>query len=199
YPDRSFTENDLKRLYNVDLADHKGDVFFIKFDAELEPVPDAVEHISPDEVRANLVNPAVWNRAMELAAQALGQSQLGTLIFGSALNLLLFSRTYGEQMFAKLESLLRGEKQDTYLFTVSSNALQEKIRALEKAADHLLLAESAKSPQGGPELRLRVARLRGASHSDEVAVVPFDSATLEEMRQAADASRVRRIPAIRNI
>ncbi|OPX23597.1 MAG: hypothetical protein B1H02_04790 [Candidatus Latescibacteria bacterium 4484_107] len=196
YPDRSFTENDLARLYDLKLSDYAGSFFFIKFDLDLDPTAGEIEQSGPDEIRANLVNPEVWDRALDIAIQTLGASPLGTLVFGSALNLLLFSPTYRERMLARLEPLLRDDKSRTYLFTVSSSALKREIELLEGAADHLLFAEMTMPEM---EVHARVARLRGAPYLHKSAVAPFDRETLVEMKKKADASRMTRIPVIRKI
>jgi archaellum biogenesis ATPase FlaH len=194
YPDRTFTKNGLARLYHLQLSDYAGAFFFIKLDLDLEA--GVVEQSGPDEARANLVNPKTWTRALDLADQALGQSDLGTLVYGSALNLLLFSPTYGERMLSRLETVLREDKSRTYLFTVSSSALKEKIVKLEQAADHLMFTQMT---QPEKKLHLRVARLRGAPYMNESIVVPFSRETLNAIRQMTNESRVAQIPTIRKI
>ncbi|MEA3406603.1 MAG: hypothetical protein U9R48_00805 [Chloroflexota bacterium] len=196
YPDRTFTENDLNRLYDLQLSDYAGSFFFIKFDLDLDPEADAVERLGSDEARANLVNPDTWTRALDLADEALGPSELGTLVFGSALNLLLFSPTYGERMRAQLETMLREDKSRTYLFAVSSSALREEIVTLEQAADHLMFSQISRPER---KLHLRVERLRGAPYLDEDIVAPFSQEALDAIKEMADTSRVTRIPAIRKI
>jgi len=196
YPDRTFTENDLARLYDIELSDYVGSFFFIRFDLDLDPEEGLVEQSGSDEARANLVNPDAWARALDLADEALGSSDPGTLVFGSALNLLLFSPTYGERMRAQLETMLMQDKRRTYLFTVSSSALKDKIETLEQAADHLLFTEMI---QPEKKLRLRVVRMRGAEHLDESVLAPFSRDALDAIKETADESRVVRIPALRKI
>ncbi len=196
YPDRTFTENDLARLYHLQLSDYAGSFFFTKLDLDLDPEAGVVEQSGPDEARANLVNPETWVRALDLADRALGPSDLGTLVYGSALNLLLFSPTYGERMLSRLETMLREDKSRTYLFTVSSSALKEKIAALEQAADHLMFTRMTRPEK---RLHLRVARLRGAPYLDESIIVPFGREALDAIKEMADASRLRHIPTIQKI
>jgi len=167
-----------------------------QFDLDLDPEAGEVDQLGSDEARANLVNPEAWTRALDLADQALGLSDLGTLVFGSALNLLLFSPTYGERMLTRLEILLREDKSRTYLFTVSSSALKEKIEILERAADHLMFTQMTRPEK---KLHLRVARLSGAPYLDESVVAPFGREALDATRQMADESRVAQIPTIRKI
>jgi KaiC/GvpD/RAD55 family RecA-like ATPase len=196
YPDRAFTENDLARLYHLQLSDYAGSFFFVKLDLDLDPEAGVVEQSGPDEAQANPVNSETWTRALGLADRALGPSDLGTLVYGSALNLLLFSPTYAEGMLSRLETMLREDKSRTYLFTVSSSALKEKIATVEQAADHLMLTRMTRPER---KLHLRVARLRGAQYLDESIVAPFGREALDAIKQMADASRVVRIPTIRKI
>ncbi len=196
YPDPTFTENDLIQLYDLQLSDYAGSFFFVKLDLDLDPEAGVVEQSGPDEARANLVNPETWTRALDLADRALGPSDLGTLVYGSALNLLLFSPTYGERMLSRLETMLREDKSRTYLFTVSSSVLKEKIAALERAADHLTFTRMTRPEK---KLHLRVARLRGAPYLDESIVAPFGREALDAIKQMADESRVAQIPTIRKI
>ena len=196
YPDRTFTKNDRARLYHLQLSDYAGSFFFIKLDLDLDPEAGVVEQSGPDEAWANLVNPRTWARAIDFADQALGPSDLGTLVYGSAINLLLFSPTYGERMLSRLETMLREDRSRTYLFTVSSSALKEKIATLEQAADHLMFTQMTRPEK---ELHLRVARLCGAPYLDESIVAPFGREALDAIKQMADASRMAQIPTIRKI
>jgi len=196
YPDRAFIENDLARLYHLQLSDYASSFLFIKLDLDLDPEAGVVEQSGPDEARANLVNPETWTRTLDLADRALGPSDLGTLVYGSALNLLLFSLTYNERMLFRLETMLREDKSRTYLFTVSSSALKEKIATLEQAADHLMFTQITRPEK---KLHLRVARLRGAPYLDESIVATFGREALDAIKQMAEASRVAQIPTIRKI
>jgi KaiC/GvpD/RAD55 family RecA-like ATPase len=196
FPDRTYTENDLVQLYRVRLSDYVSSFFFVKLDIDLDPETGVIEQTGPNEVRANLVNPETWTRVLDQAEQAVRPSDLGTLVFSSGLNLLLFSPTYGERMLSRLESMLREDKSRTYLFMVSPSILKENIATLEQAADHLLLAHMTEPEK---ELHLRVLRSRSVPHLDESILVPFSREVLETIKETADASRVVQIPAIRKI
>jgi archaellum biogenesis ATPase FlaH len=196
YPDRGFTEKDLKRLYSIELGDYEGSFFFVKFDLDLPSSAEAVEQIGPDEVKANLVSPEAWSQALYVAKEALGPSPQSILIYGSALNLLLFSPTYGDIMLSTLQHLLKNDKKSSYLFTVSTTVLKEKIRVLEQAADHLFYTSSDRPEM---KLKLRVARLTGTSFAKNTIEVPFTPDVLQEIKEMADKSRVTLIRQIREI
>jgi len=196
FPDRSLTGTYMQKLYNVNAADHAGSIFFIAFDADRRPVVEDIEHTSPDSIRANVANPEVWDRTLAIAVESLGPSNQGTLIFGSALNLLLFSATYGHAMLGHLETMLRHAVSETYFFSLSSNVLSDRIAKLEAAADHLLIAEMSKPER---DLHLEVRRLKNARFRDEPMVVPFDRELLAEMKKLADEARKKNLPAIKRI
>lgn len=140
------------------------------------------------------VGPDTWIRVLDRADRELGASDLGTLVHGSALNLVLFSPTYGERMHLLLETTLKEDTSRTYVFSVSTSALKERITRLEQAADHLMFAQ-IKEPE--MKLILQLSRLRNAPHSDETVLVPFNREVLKVIRDKADASRVTQVQAIR--
>lgn len=196
YPDPRFTRNDLLSLYDLDLADFADSSFFLEFDVDLEPTPDAMERVEPNLLRANFVNPKVWDEALEIAVSELGPSPVGTLVFGSAINLLLFSKTYGEQFLEHLKHMLHGDENITYLFAVSSTVLKQMIEQLEAAANHLFFAKMIKDDG---LLQFWIKRLNGAQHVDEKITVPISREHLRALKQQAESAKVTRIPAIQKI
>ncbi len=196
FPNPSFIEADLATLYDVRLSDYPDSTFFLKFDLDLDAAGAEIRQAAPNILSANLVNPDAWERALEVADRSLGASEPGTLLFSSALNLLLFSPTYGERTLAWLQAQLREPRDRTCLFTVSSSALGEQIAMLEEAARNLLFAEMREPDK---VLRFWVARLQEVPYSTEVVTVPLDRHTLKQMKQRADAARVTKIQTIRQI
>lgn len=196
YPDRAFTENDLARLYRINLSDYEDSFCFVRLDTDLAAETGAIRQDSPNEIRANLVNPQTWTQVLERAEQTLGPSDLGMLVYSSALNLLLFSPKYGERLLSQVESMLRSDKSRTYLFTVSSSVLKEKIHAVEQAADHLMFAEMTEPEK---KLHLRISRLKNALHLERTIRVPFEREVLESIKEIAEVSRVANVASIRRI
>jgi len=70
--------------------------------------------IKEDTLQANVVKPELWDKAIEMAEDMVEKTELGTMVFGSALNLLLFSKTYGEAILDKLKNALQNDKSRTY-------------------------------------------------------------------------------------
>lgn len=119
----------------------------------------------------------------------------GTLVFASALNLLLFSPTYKQASLDKLEELLGENKQRTYPVTVSTSAFREDIRRWEDAADTLMFSRMEE------EMRLFLAlkRLKNERISPREVEVPIQKEMLQEIKEVAEGVRKRKVPALKEI
>jgi hypothetical protein len=128
-----------------------------------------------NRIKANVVKPAVWDAAIEQACQMVPDEGPGILIFASALNLLLFSPTYGKGVLEKMKAAARGNQKRTYLFSASTTAKAEEIAELEAAANK---------------------RIEGANFISEEIEVPFSADVLMDVKEVADHSRKRVIPQV---
>ena len=88
YPSGELVKTAMRTLYHMDLDDYPGKVAYIQFD----PFTDGCEKIGDDTIKANMVKPEIWDEAIMTAENIVDKTEPGTLVFGSALNLLLFSR-----------------------------------------------------------------------------------------------------------
>jgi len=192
YPDPEFIAAGLERVTGEDLANYQGRVAFIELDASMEDM----EILSQNRIRGNLVKPLVWAEALDTAISSVPRDGPGVLVFGSALNLLLFSPTYGEGILAEIKSTIARTDTLTFLFSVSSSAKKEMISELEEAADNLLVSHSSRDPF---KLFLRVERMKGVSFSLEEVEVPISAETLTEIKAVADHSRRRVIPLVSSL
>jgi KaiC/GvpD/RAD55 family RecA-like ATPase len=188
-------EKGLRDLLDIDLRDFAGSNFFILFDTDLDPHEPAVETAGHNAIRANLVNPQAWREAVSAASAALDGGG-PTLVFASALNLLLFSPSYGEQLLLMLVETIRNTRSWTYLFTTSSCILLEKGIVLEQAADHLFVMERVPRQR---YVHLRAARVRHAAFRSEAVPVPVQPDFLEDLKNEAVASRRILIPLVSRI
>lgn len=191
YPNPELTKSAMSRLYNIDLNDYPGKMVYIQFD----PHAEKVERIGEDMLKANMVKPKVWDETIEQAEKMVKQDGPGILVFGSALNLLLFSQTYQNSMLRKLEDILKNEKSRTYLFAVSTSALADKIKALEDAADNLMFTRIEKPRK----LFFRIEKMKDLEFSGQETQVPIGKDMLDELSNVADSTRKTRIPEIRKI
>ncbi len=191
YPDTSFIYESLKTVANLDLNDYQQHVIFVALDVN---APDIVAE--GNTLRANLVRPEIWEQTIEQACAAVPDAGPGILVFGSALNLLLFSPTYGDELLTRLAYILQHDKRRTYFFSVSTSAKKEQIAQLEKLADNLLMTRSEKKPF---RLFMRVLRLKDVTFLTEEVSVPIPPQSLAHVREIAEHSRQRVIPQISRI
>lgn len=190
-----FVENALKRIYNFDLERYQHKIKYIEFSPTLAPTVDAIEETG-ETIKANLLNPEVWEKAINMANERLEQaSELGTLVFASAINLFLFSKTYGGKILKKMEEIVKQDKTKTYLFTVSTTAYKEKIKILEDAADNLFFTRMEQPMK----LFLKISRAKDVDFSEEEVEVPLKTEDLKIIKNLSEQSRVDLIPIISRI
>ncbi len=147
-------------------------------------------------IKANLLKPDVWDETINRAENFLHEkSDLGFLVFASALNLLLFSPTYKKLNLDKFEKVLTEDKKKTYIFSVSTSAFREDIRKWEKAADNLMFARM----QEPMKLYLRIDKMGNRRVSLKEVQVPMKKEVLEEIKKVAESTRKREIPKLRRI
>lgn len=185
---RSYNEKMLA-LYGIHADDYKGKIIYVDFDYSLE----AIQEVGEDEFKANLLKADVWQTAIKKARGMLPQSERPALVFGSALNILLFSPTYSAALFQVVLKMVRDHEH--CLFTVSNNVFEDKMGQLEAAADNLMFTHSEKIM----ELHLNISRMKGVPFSEEDIRVPLTEDELRKMRSEAERMRQDLIPAIRKI
>lgn len=189
YPDHSFIASGLKNIAHLDLADYQAKTAFIELDAELETVGE----VAGNRFKANVVKPDVWDAALERACSLVPNEGPGILIFVSALNLLLFSPTYGQAILDKMKATVQEKKGHTYLFSASTTAKAQEIAQLEAVVDNLIMTRSTKKPF---QLYMQIERIKNAPFLAEEIKVPFSPELLTGVKEIADHSRKRVIPLV---
>ncbi|MCD6366954.1 MAG: hypothetical protein J7L46_05375 [Bacteroidales bacterium] len=189
YPGSKFVTESIKRVTGLDIKQYKEKVIFLQLETE---IPEYQE-INKQLILANLVKPKVWEKVLSLAASKLPNDEHGILIFCSALNLLLFSPTYGDAIFKKIKETIEKNTEKTYLFSVSTSAKKNEIAQLEKSADNLIISRSEKEPF---RLYMKILRLKGVAFNSEEKQVPISSEILTHIKEMADHSRGKVLPAI---
>jgi len=193
YPSTDFIHESLRTVAKLDLDQYREQTAFIALDVSIDGLTPPAGNV----FRANLVKPAIWDAAIEQACAMLPEEGPGIMIFSSAINLLLFSPTYGEKILHKMETLLREEhKRRTYIFSASTTAKKEEIARLERVVDNLIMTRSEKKPF---RLFIRVVRLKDVRFSDEEIQVPIPPRSLARVKEIAEHSRQRVIPQISRI
>jgi KaiC/GvpD/RAD55 family RecA-like ATPase len=192
YAETKFIKTSLKQVYNINVDEYQNNVAYIQFEHDM----DSWVRIDSNTLKANLLKSDVWEEAVKEAESFFDvQNDLGTLVFASALNLLLFSPTYKEINLDRFEELLRKDKSRTYIFSVSTSAFREDIKRLEEAADNLMFARI----EGEMELYLRVDKIENKDFYSEEIKVPIKKETLESIKEVAESVRKREIPKLKKI
>lgn len=191
YPTGELVKSAMKKLYNSNLDDYKGKIVYIQFD----PAIKDFERISDDTLKANMLIPGIWDEVIEKSENMLVKTGPGTMVFGSALNLLLFSKTYKSLILSKLREILQYDKNYTYVFAVSTSALADEIRILESVADNLMFIRM----ENPMRLFLKINRMKEVLYSEKETEVPISPKMLKEISEIAELTRKTRIPEIKQI
>ncbi|MBN2612450.1 MAG: hypothetical protein JXB00_12905 [Bacteroidales bacterium] len=188
YPTGELVKAAMNKLYQINLDDYKGKVVYIQFDPDV----NGFEKMGKDTLKANMVKPQIWDDTIEEAEKMLDKTEPGTMVFGSALNLLLFSKKYKDNILNKLKDALQNDKSLTYAFAVSTSALANEIKILEEVADNLMFTRMEKPMK----LLLKIDRMKDVGFSKKETEVPISNEMLKEINEIAEATRKTRIPEI---
>lgn len=189
YPDHSFIVAGLDKVAGLDLNDYQSRIAFIELDATI----DGINPAEGKHIKANVVKPEIWDLAIEKACQLVPDEGPGILIFVSALNLLLFSPTYHEEILEKMKTAAQGDLKISYLLSASTTAKGEEIAELEDVVNNLIETRSTHSPF---RLYMQIKRVRDAMFMDGEIEVPFPPDILKEVKAVADHSRMKVIPLV---
>jgi KaiC/GvpD/RAD55 family RecA-like ATPase len=192
YPSTDFIAESIKEITGINLDDYKSKIIFIQLDVDIPGIVIESENV----IRANLVKPEVWTESLNLAENKLTFDEPGILVFGSALNLLLYSPTYAESILNKIIKTIVDDKSKTFIFSVSTTAKAEQISKIESVADNLIFSRSEKKPF---KLYIKVLRLNGQPYNSKEVTVDIPETTIKHIKKIADHSRSKIIPAISNI
>lgn len=189
YPDHSFITSSLKNIAQLYLDDHQGRHASVELDATIEAMTEPEDN----RFRANVVKPEVWAAALAQARAMVPIQGPGTLIFVSAVNLLLFSPTYGAAILETKKGTTQSEQSCSYLFSASTTAKVEEIAELEAVVDNLIMTRSTRRPF---QLYMQIKRIKGTPFLTEEIVVPFSADLLTGVKEIAHYSRKRVIPLV---
>ncbi|MEF8774852.1 MAG: hypothetical protein V5A23_05845 [Halobacteriales archaeon] len=191
---KEFVVETMAKLYDTDLDAHGDQIAWIDFDPEMDAAVDAFERVGPREQRGNLLEPAVWRETLSTAKATVPDEGPGTLVFGSALNLFLFSPTYRDRMLSEFVEAAGDDGEVTTLFTVSTSAFEDRIAEVEEASDTLLMTS-----MDDRTLRLRGVRSNSVEVSTDEIDVPFTPEELNHIKSVAEETRGSLVPTIKEI
>ncbi len=179
----------LLTLFLPDFKNYESHIIYIEFNPEME----GIKILAPDMLQANILKPDTFDQAVEQAKKNLAPSQLGPLVYGSAMNMLLFSKTYGNAIYQYLMSQVEAGKNN--LYTIANTVFEDEMNAMEKAAKNLFYTHS----EGILHLKFQIYKMAGVSFSKDEVSVPLTEEQLHNVRMEAEKARQNLIPVIRKI
>jgi len=188
--DRAYTERVLD-LFGYDMSRYRGRVLFADFDLETQ---DVVQ-VADDQVRANLLDPRAWDEILKRMEGLDSGGDMGDLITTAAINLFFFSPTYGNDIHIYIKRLLEAPGDRTIHMTINSDVFKPKAKALEDAADNLIMTRMEKPMR----LFMQILRMKGAGFDPAEIEVPLTRQTLMEIKQEAERGRRDLIPSISKV
>jgi archaellum biogenesis ATPase FlaH len=192
YPETTFVKTSLRQIYNVDADSYSENTVYVKFEHEI----DSLKRINQNTFEANLLRPDVWDEVIRDADSYFDKGgDLGTMVFASALNLLLFSPAHRESNLTHVEKIIREDKERSYIISVSTSAFVEDIRRWEEASDNLMFTRMEKAMK----LHLSIDKIENRKVPFKEVIVPVEKEILEEIKNVAESVRKREIPKLRKI
>ena len=191
YPTAEFVNVAMSKIYKIDLKDYKEKTVFVQFN----PSVNTYSRLKDNTIEANLLKPNVWDGVIKEVENIVEKSSLGVMVFGSALNLLLFSPTYKRGIIEKLENIIKNDKNRTYVFSISTSAFAQEVKLWEEAADNLMYTRMGESMN----LFLKITRMKGVRFLSKEMKVPISKEVLSEVKEVAESTRRRIIPEVTKI
>jgi len=192
YPTADFMKDSLWKLNGIDVNLYPGQMMFMQFNPDLEEI----EEKSNEVLSVNLLKSDMWDEMLDKTYKRLNiESEEDVLIFGSALNLLLFAPKYKQESIQNIKSLLENTQNFTYLFTVSNNVMGEDIAIWEKAANNLLFTEMNKEKQ----LFIYAERINDKELKSDKYEIDIKPETLDEIKGIAEKNRKSLIPKLKRL
>lgn len=176
------------RLYGLNTAEYQGKIVFVELNLEAA----GVEEIAPDRLAVNLVVPENWDLVKETAGKILSSGDSDLLFMGSALNLLLFSQHFRDDLIRKVNMFL---KRNNSVFAVSNSVLAKSVKLLEDNADNLMVARTDEEMQ----LYLKVLRAKDVVFNPMEIAVPLPKPVLRKMRDTVEKDRNELIVEVRKM
>lgn len=191
FPNPKWASENLRALYTVKTKDHKEQLAHIQFDHKI----DSVEVVNRNQIKANLTKPENWDLVINKAKKIVRESELGLMFFSTALNLPLFSPTYGNKLMSKIQEMFKANEL-TYLFCISTSMLKGKAEEIGEMAENLIEAFISENPK---RLRFEVRRTIDVEPSGSELKAPFSEKTLEEAKRRAKKFRVTQVKKMKEI
>lgn len=191
FPDPRFASENLHALYGLNVQDYKDHLVQVQFDHSI----GSVKLTNSNQLKANLVKPENWDAVIEKSRNMVGESELGLMFFSTALNLPLFSATYGDKLMSKIQQMFEANEL-TYLFCISTSMLEKKAEEIGQMADNLIEAYVSENPK---RLRFEAKKAKDVKFAEGELEAPFSQKALEEAEKRAKKFRVAQVERMKEI
>jgi len=192
YPQPTFLYESYRRVIGEDLGAYESRIAFVELDTTIDDLGPVVGN----RFTANVVYPRVFREAVQrgsdIASRGAPPDGPGVMVFASALNLLMFSPTWGTAITEQLVATMH-DGTVTTLFSVSEKPHAEKVKKIEDAADLVLYSER---PADEFSLVMNVRRAENLRFVPDSITIPIPKEELQATREIAERSRSKVIPEI---
>jgi KaiC/GvpD/RAD55 family RecA-like ATPase len=166
-----------------------GKIVYIDFDPQMKDF----EKTGHDELRANLLKTDVFEASLEKAQNMLPQSDLGIMTHMTALNMLLYSKTYSTDIFNKYLAMVKDTRH--FLFSFSNNIFTDKMHEIQNAADNAIYVHGT----GIMRLSLKILKMREVSFLKNEIETPLTEELINMHLKSIQQMRQTLMPIIRKI
>lgn len=191
FPNPKFASENLRLLYGIDVEDYKEQFIHVQFDYTIS----SIEVLDRNHMKANLVKPDNWDMVVSKARETI-KGDRDLMFFSTALNLPLFSATYGEQLMSKFRDMFSNNKSITYVICISTSMLEEKAERFGEMADNEMKAYLSGEAK---RLRFEIRRMKNAEFLPGEWEAPLSQEILEEAEKRAKKFRFAPVEKIKTI
>ena len=186
--DREHAEK-LFLYHNVIANSFAGKIVYIVFDPQMKEF----EIIGNDELRANILKPDIFEATLDKAKSMLLKSNSEILTYMNALNMLLYSKTYGTAIFNKYLTMVKDRQH--YLFGLSNNIFPYKMHKIENASDNIIYVHGT----GIMRLSLKIIKMREVPFGQEEIETPYTEELVNMHLSTIQKARQSLVPIVRTI
>jgi archaellum biogenesis ATPase FlaH len=191
FPNPEFASENLSLLYGINVEDYKQQFIHVQFDYTI----NSVEVLDRNHMKANLLKPDNWDMVVSKARETI-KADRDLMFFSTALNLPLFSPTYGEQLMSKFRDMFSNNGSTAYVICISTSMLKEKAEQFGEMADNEMEAYLSGEPK---RLRFEVKRMKNAGFLAGEWEAPLSQEILEEAEKRAKKFRFAPVEKIKRI
>lgn len=188
----NFNRKHAERLlsyFDVKPENSLGKILYINFDTNIKNY----KRTNEDEFKANLLNPDVFNKVMDKSFKILYDSNNNVLTFMTALNMLLFSKTYMQVTLANYLARMKGNSFN--IFTFSDNIFAEEMNEIREKADNVFYVHGT----GIMHMSLQIQKINRNNIATNEIETPFTEEQINRHLLEIQNRRQELVPIIKKI